>query len=775
MIIPFAGEVSVKAVSTPGGVFVKGCSLTLASLTPGLDVAIAMGDFIGYIDEVRIWSRPHNPAIVKKNWRVIIDSDTSDISHSWTFNEGIGLIAYDDRSGDNFIIDDALNPPTWTKSDLDLHSGKYLKAPIMTTVVSVDVSQIVTAEEECNYLLGNFSLATGSSDLDDIMDVFKALCVQEMTSNNDTSQAESIIASASDLFQAVANKTDSPLTSMCNDVNSITDYIGAGGSNCTECVFGTVTSDVCECFETHWGASCDAICPVGPLGACNMFGICDSAFGVCNCFSRFFGAQISAVLYWSHFINTTTSAVMTSGYFCDVCATGWLGRDCYFAQATGLSSKVSIAFSFGSYLTLLHGVSFTFIRPGVYRLLQIEEVEIQALFLPCFGNHLCRYLQEISFKDAQSTISIQFVSGGNFSIVFDGEIIDYPSSKVSSSMSIDWSYKMLYPRVIFGGSSVLVFSSSLGLVTAFKIINSDSQSTTGLLGNSNGNWVDGLSCLSETQNINEGLLTGDYVGGCIQDRYTPSASETFIQHALGSEKLSSAGFVIHLQDQTFTVTGHLIQTDLSKFTFSFWAKLSGNIDTATVHVSVLTIETGSHTLEIISNNGKLEIDWDQLYETDKSFVLDKWTYIVITWASDGSWSVYLISEYDVIIYSGPEALKGSAVNCGTITVIGTEDIFIDIDYLRIWSHTKSLEEAVADMKVYSPSYCKGLLMVIMLDEGSGLTPSVFTFTAIGTRTSTAAIISGIAFIFPLTLFNLMDYPIHINTISTELSIICFKR
>ena len=733
----------MKAVPVPASVFISGGTLTLGSLTPGLNVALAMGDFNGYIDEVRVWSRPHNPSIITQNWRVTIKADTADVSHSWPFNEGIGLTANEDRKGENFIVDDALNPPTWKKSDLDLSADTYLKAPVMTTELPISLSDLQAANETCNNLIHAFSLSTGASNIDDIIAAFKALCVQEVAESNDTSQAESILASAGEFFQAVNNQTESPLASMCNNVSSITDYIGASGDSCTICVFGTVTANGCECLETHWGVACDNICPVGPLGACNTFGVCDSVAGGCNCFSRYHGTQSSAVLYWTNF-QTSTTIVKVADYSCDTCAEGWLGSDCHFAQATGTSTTTSVAFAFGSYITILDGVSLTFVTPGVYSLFQTTTLEIQALFLPCYGDHLCRYLQEISFKDSKSTISIQNVIGGNLTIVFDGDTMEYPIAKSSSSMSIDWSYKMLYPRVTFGGSSVLVFSSSLGLVSAFKIASSDSQSNTGLLGSTDGNWVNDLNCATGNQIIDESLMTATYVGGCVRERYTPSS--IFLQHPMGQNSLSSAGYSLYLEAQTLTLSGYPIQTGLPKFTLSFWTKVlsSSIVKRATTTNSLFLTNTGSQSLEFISNNGQLEIDWDQLYQTNKSFVPDKWTYVVFTWADDGSWSVYLITEDEVEFYTGPNTLAGSTIDLGAITVVGTSQVFIQIDYIRAWSDTKSLENAVSDMKLYSSEHSTGLLLILMLDEGSGLAPSILTFAADGTVTTTAGTISGIS-------------------------------
>ena len=729
----------------PGSVFISGGTLTLGTLTPGLDVAIAMGDFIGYIDEVRIWDRPHNPTIITQNRRVVINSDTADVSHSWTFNEGIGLTAKEDRKGESFIVDDALNPPTWQKSDLDLSSDKYLKAPTMTTELPVDMALLDAAIQSCDNLIDSFSLSTGSSNIDGILAAFKALCIQEVQGSNDTSQAESILASAGELYQAIHNETETPLASMCNNVSTLVDYIGFSGDSCTECKFGTVTAAGCECFETHWGVACDNICPVGPLGACNTYGVCDSAVGGCNCFSRYHGTQTSAVLYWSNFI-TSSSMASASNYSCDTCADGWVGLDCSFAQATPVSTKFFVALTYGSYITTLDSVSLTFITPGVYRLLQTTNVEIQVLFVPCLGAHLCRHLQEISFKDSQSTISIQYVTGGNITVLFDGEALEYPMSKSSASISLDWSYMFSYPRIKFGSSSILVFSSSFGLVSAFKLSSSDSGSTTGLLGNSDGNWVSDLNCATSTQSLidNESNMFGGYVGECIRDRYTPPSAEIFIQHELGLESLTSAGFVLHLEAQTLTLSGYPIQTGLPKFTLAFWTKVISSSVTkrSTTRISLFQTNTGSHDLEFISNSGELEIDWDQLYQTNKSFAPDKWTYVVFTWSDDGEWSVYLITKDEVIYYPGPTAMVGGSITLGDIIITGTAGLFIEVDYIRAWSDGKTLDEAVADMKIYSTDYSTGLLLTMVLDEGTGLTPSILTFASNGTVTYTAASISG---------------------------------
>ena len=734
----------MKAVPIPGSVFTTGGTITLGTLTPDLDVAIAMGDFVGYIDEVRIWSRPHTPTIVTQNWRVIINWDTADVSHSWTFNEGTGLTASESRKGEHFVVDNALNPPKWSKSDLDLSTDEHIKAPIMTTELPITLAELQDAMEECGLLIDAFSLSTGSSSIDDIVAAFEALCVQELTENNDTTQADSILASAAELFQIVNNQSETPLASMCNDVSSLGDYIGYSGDNCTACVFGTVTDSGCECFDSHWGTACENACPIGPLGACNTYGVCNSTAGHCECFSRYQGSGMSAVSYWSNFISSG-NALTNSNYSCEVCADGWLGSDCYFAQATGLSTNTFVGFVHGSYITTLAGISMTLVTPGVYNLFETNTVKIQGLLMPCEGSHLCRYLQEIAFKDAQSVISIQYVEDGNVTVVFDGETLEYPTSQSSSGMSLDWSYMFEYPRIKFGGSSVLVYKSLQGLVSAFKIASSEANSAEGLLGNSDNDWVSDLNCAVDGVTIaDEDLMSGSYSGECIRQRYTPSTDEVFIHHDQGTDSLTSGGYMLHLDNHTLTVSDYPIQTDLPKFTLGFWTKAVSNSISkrSTATYTILKTNTGSNDLEFIYNNGQLEINWDQLHETNKSLPQDTWTYIALTWGDDGAWNVYIVTEDETHLYTGPSQNVGGTISLGNITVEGTPATPIQVDYIQAWSDTKTLEEAVANMQTYSTDYSAGLLMTLALDEGTGSEPTVLTFSSNGTVTSTNATISG---------------------------------
>ena len=741
----FSGKSSVKAVPVPGSVFASGGTLTLGTLTPDLNVAIAMGDFSGYIDEVRIWSRPHNPTIITQNWRVVINSDTADVSHSWTFNEGTGLIASESRKGEDFVVDNALNPPMWRKSNINLSTDKHLKAPIMTTELPITLQDLQEAIDSCQNLIDEFSLSTGSSNIDDIVAAFEALCVQELTENNDTAQADSILASVGELFQAVNNQSETPLASMCNDVSSLSGYLGYSGENCTACVFGTVTDTGCDCFETHWGTACENACPIGPFGACNTYGVCNSSAGHCDCFSRYLGSGSSAEQYWSSFVGSTVLPIVAN-YSCDVCADGWMGMDCHFAQATSTSSKNSVGFIHGSYITTLDGISFTLITPGVYKLLETNNVEVQGLLLPCLGSNMCRNLQEIAFKDARSVISIQYVEGGNITVVFDGETLEYPTTRSSSSISVDWSYIYDYPRVKFGSSSVLVFlSSSQGLVSAFKVANSDANSATGLLGNSDGDWVSDLTCVIDgTEILDEDLMTGAYAGECIRQRYTPATDEVFIQHDQGSDSLKSGGFMLHLDNQTLTLSDYPIETGLPEFTLGFWTKaVSPEISKrSTSTYSLLKTNTGTSDLEFISSNGELQINWDQMYETNKSFVLDEWTYIAFTWSNDGSWNIYMITEDESQLYTGPSSHAGESISLGTLTVESTSDPVIEVDYIQAWSDTKTLEQTVSDMQTYTTDHSTGLLLTLALDEGTGLTPSALTFSINGSVSSTNATISG---------------------------------
>ncbi|XP_045166456.2 uncharacterized protein LOC123529924 [Mercenaria mercenaria] len=727
------GVSTVKAVPLTTDVFNSGGTLTLGQLTPDLGVSISMGDYTGYIDEVRIWNRPHNPTVITNNFRKMITDDTSNVWHSWTFNEGIGLTAYEDRQGDNMVPVNLLTPPVWAKSSLDLSEDKDLDAPRLTTEDELSAAALLAAQQMCDNLISNFSLSIIGSSMDVLTDVYEALCVQEITATGDQAQAEAVLASAADLYISLSNSSTNPLASLCNVMSSVSTYIGASGDNCTTCVFGTVDNGTCVCFDTHWGQSCDSICPIGPLGACNTFGVCDEGLGVCNCHPKHYAGSSTVSDFWQTYL-TSSSMNMTSDYTCDACSENWHGKECEYSTATPKSSSSYYGIIYGSYVTNFEGVSYTHVAPGVYSLLKTSSMEAQALFVPCLGDNRCRYMKEFAVRKGDSSIMIQHAedTGQNVTVKVDGIDVLFPNTSSSSGVTVEMT-EYPYVKVTVGSSSFIVFDSDMGLVTTAEVSSGDAKANSGLLGKPDNDWTQDFQCTSDTGTLNKDDLSSEYAGKCLRERYGTGSGQIFTNHTDSEDFLSSGGYSLSLSGgEGFTVNGFTVEQGLTKFTSSYWVKSSkASKKRSTLTHPLLTIDAGSQNIDFRVDSDYLVIDWDIPYTTTLMLDIDTWYYLAFSWSDDGSAVVYLISDNNVQDYSISNMNVGGTVDVSEITMTTTTSAQVSFDCLRSWTETKTLSESISDMDNYcddSTSSDASMMLSITFDEGNGTTTSITTYS-----------------------------------------------
>lgn len=751
----------MKAIPVTSDLFGSGGTLTLGQLTPDIGVAISMGDYTGYIDEVRVWDRPHNPTVITNNFRKMITDDTSNVYHSWTFNEGLGLTAYEDRQGANMVPVNILTPPVWAKSGLDLSEDKNLDAPRLTTEDELSAAALLAAQQMCESLISNFSLSIVGSSMDVLADVYEALCIQEVTSTGDQTQADAVLASAADMYVSLTNSSTNPLSSLCNVMSSISTYIGASGDSCTTCVFGSVDNDTCVCFDTHWGQSCDAICPVGPLGACNTFGVCEKATGVCNCHPRHYAGSLSVSDFWQTYL-TSSSMNTTSGYACNSCSENWYGKECEYSKATPKSSSYH-GIVYGSYVTNFDGVSYTHATPGVYSVLKTSSVEAQALFVPCLGDNRCRYMKEFAVRRDDSSLMIQHAeeSDQNVTVIVDGLELVFPNISTDGDVEVEMT-AYPYIKVSVGSSSFVVFDSDMGLVVTAEISSGDADDNTGMLGNPHDDdeWTKNFQCVDDTSVLSTDDISSDDIATCLRKRYATGSNQIFINHTASEDFLSSGGYALSLVGgEGFTVNGFTVEQGLTKFSFSFWVKSSkASKKRAILTHPILTIDAGSNDIVFSVDNNYLVIEWDKTYTTTLTLDIDTWYYLAFSWNDDGSAVVYLISDNNVQDYPISDMNKGGKVDVTEIKMTTTNSAKVSFDCLRSWTETKTLSECISDMDKYcddSGSSGNSMMMSLTFDEGNGTTSSLTTFstndgTKSGSVTGTVSgTITGMSHLKPL--------------------------
>jgi len=721
-------------------IFTSAGTLTLGQVTPGLSAGISTGTFTGLIDEVRVWSRTHNPSVIKDNFRVTATKTTTDISHVWNFNEGIGLTAYEKVSATNMMPVSTSNPPVWVKSSLDLSVKGSLDIPRMTATDEQNADLIAAAQAACEGLISSFSLNTIDSDLDTLLAVYQALCMQEMITAGNEDQAAATLASLADQYMAATNDSNNPLVTECA-FSSIAAFVGAtiDSGSCTVCKFPRKdVSDGCVCLDTHSGAGCDVACPTtDDQPPCSSNGVCFS--GVCSCHPRHYASGSTAETFWKNYVDEVNPST-TSGYACEACSDGWVGKHCQFAKVTP-ESKVS-AMAYGSYITTVEGVSFVHSIPGTYSLLKTDSVEVQALFVPCEGDNTCRKMTELAMSASTSSVHIQHSpDGGNLTVlVKEGgaitETLTFPETKTFGGITVRWTDDP-FIEIVSGGSSFVTYDSELGLVTNAMISSSHASTNTGLLGKSGGNWLTDMTCGST--GVTEDTVTLNHVGDCV--RTTFKAATSFIHDDLGSEDLTSAGFALELTGGAQLTTDTLdVDQAVTEVTFGVWVKYTST----STSVPLMTLNLATSNIVLRVNLGKLVLDWGSTYTTDLTLTQDSWHFLVWSWRSDtGKSAMYLINEDTVQAEDPIDATvrQGESLSLQSITFSAVGSTTLSLDCVRAWKATLSVDTAYTARQHYCSTTkdATKLMLSAGFDEGTGTTSTVNTY-----RPATGAVYGSVA-------------------------------
>ena len=709
-------------------------TLTLGQVSPTVTAGISTGDYNGYIDEVRVWSRTHNPTVITENFRVTVTDSTADVTHNWNFNEGVGMTAYEKISKQNMVPVSVAEAPKWVKSTLDLSQKHELDSPKMTQTDETNAEVLAEAQSMCSNLIGEFSLNAVHSDMDTLMTVYEALCVQEMVSSNDTEQVAAVLASMADLYTTLTNTTDSPIQSLCNVVQSLSNYIGAGGDQCQSCNFGDFDDNGdCVCLDSHWGASCDDICPVADLGACNHHGVCNMASGYCDCHPRHYAGDSTVEDFWKAHLAGNSTAVANAQYACNNCSGDWVGKSCEFAKSEPVSQSTGMAY--GSYVTTFDGLSMALSTPGTYTLSNSGDVEVQALFLPCPGDHTCRLLTELAMASGSSSVHIQHApDGGNVTVIIkeDGAVTDsllFPTEQSFGPVSVKWTVEP-YIEISSGGSSFIAYDTPIGLVTNAKV--SGSGSNTGVFGNTADGWLESVKCPNTASELAADDVTIKYAGDCIREKYMSAAS--FIDNKYANDSLTSAGYSLLLSGGTdFTATGLTVEQGVTDVTFGVWVNhQSTSLRRSVNSFTIATIDVGTTDIVLRVDGGQVVVDWGSTYTTGIDFLADTWQYLSFTWATDGLAAVYLIGDDTVQSKDPLDGLlhAGSTVNLQSIAMTSSSSDNLLVDCFRSWKTRKSLSEADDD----STTYCgitsatdTNLMLSIPFDDGNGTTLTVYSY------------------------------------------------
>ena len=740
-VISNAGTTIVKEIACPFDVFESGGTFTIGQIGDGVISLFPIGTFNGYIDELRIWTRPNNPSIIRTNWRISVTDRTPDLHAAWSLNEGTGFVASELKNNQHLFAVNYANPPTWAASDLDLSPGVDLRLPEITAKTPLSTT---VDTSKCDALLDSSELDSRCSGLENILSDLHGECITLVQTTGNSDLAEVLLLSIADYCQNAKNLTESPAKALCNQIDVHDKYVSWYGGSCSnECVFGTVYNSVCSCDPSHYGPSCSGSCRLGPQGACNAHGTCDSTSGECQCNSHWNGVTLKASDYWKSLSTQLSVKISLSSYSCADCSLGWHGADCNFVvQAIKSGQSNAVGFMLASYITTLGGASYRLILPGIYNVYSVSGMSVQAVFWPCSNDIYCRQMKEISVSSGAQTVSVLRFND-TLQPMHIGGLIDfvYPVTKSISNIEVKWIVQN-YVRITVGSFSVLVSDSNTGLICRFKIGTSSGHGATGLLGNTDDPWWMNLLSPSDKVSANSSLidnLSASYTGSWTKSAFGSSLSTVHTWHANRQQNLTTAGFLLHLTLQSVTYSGVYMTKDITAFTISFWMRIQIHL----IHQPLIVYQLDGQNLTLSAETGKITLQWGTKWTTSLELKLTTWIYAAMTWkSSDGELLLFLMTDgrlqYKVI----KKVHESSTFNIESIFILGNDNSPLEVDHVRVWKVAKSLDTVLAEMASYADDLAseKELIVLIGCDEGSGLISILDSSTLSGTK-SISGIIS----------------------------------
>ncbi|KAK2154249.1 hypothetical protein LSH36_273g03004 [Paralvinella palmiformis] len=725
------GNTYIYSIKLDSEAFATGGSLAIGEIAPGSSVKTSIeGAFIGYLDEIRVWSRPHNPSVVANTGQIAVSVNTPDLELWWDFNDGEGTIMAERVESEDMKAIAEHNPPTWVVSDLTLKKTDVLGYPgrSLTNVSLInDVCEKLLTDSEIERNCHFFGTA--------YLQAMKEACISSATTVDNQHPSEIVFVQLS-IFCA----------SLTSDSTVAIPPPDCDASIC--CRFGSLNNvtDRCDCQYGFWGDSCSRYCPSHLAEICYEHGTCQPQTGLCQCEARWLGAALQVTEY-----NSRASLTVVPDYPCSECTADWFGDDCSLTITnTSLiaTSKYHVALLYRDLVSVLDGAHYVMILPGPYQLLLNSEISIQVLMLPCRGDSMCRSVADVSIKVGNDVYSVQ--KAERTLVIWhrkgsgDWEKIEWKAATMKTlkydGVIIKW-YLGTNARFLFNTDIEVLVSLINGELLFGVQAHSVLTGFTGILGNNNGLWTDDLDYTTAGNDL-PNVLSTQYIGEHVKATFMIPASSNHLQHPSGRDNITSGGYMLRFSQSTvqFKETTQLIILD--EFAYLMWFRVH-QLVAADIQMLNLTFVERNVGL-IIKPNGEIRIRWDNM-EMVTGIVIEEraWMHLAITWHSSTgrlhlfTWTADGMSEFkeynvDVGVYLVFDELVCGANNGGVL----------EIDYIRLFRYELPASEIEDLMYVYDSDQNEGLNLLIMFDEGTGSTCDATVLTPAHSITLKGKLITG---------------------------------
>ena len=343
--------------------------LTFGKWQPAMNVSNQrpFSTFVGFIDEIKIWSRVFSPALIWQLMAKKVKIDADGLVRLYELNEGSGMKVVEKRSGrTESLLKIPWIRPEWQHSSLVLEQQPRSKA---LQERGRDTRKSIGALKTCTDLLKTGSLAKSCEKIGQgIVSYYFKSCQDILVESDSTKEALRVVVIYADFCMSTLNLTRWPAQELCSQFQQAQMPLEMYEKCSMLCVYGKESANAsCECFNGYWGGNCSHICPGGSFNPCRNNGVCSALNGNCDCIVNWNGSSD-----------------------CGTCKSGWKGRDCSLAMMTYYRSRSSFYISGGT-VALLSGVIIEFRYTGAFVLYEdiASKVRIEVLQLPCHLFKVC--------------------------------------------------------------------------------------------------------------------------------------------------------------------------------------------------------------------------------------------------------------------------------------------------------------------------------------------------------------------------------------------------
>ncbi|XP_076451210.1 uncharacterized protein LOC143287150 [Babylonia areolata] len=697
-----------------------------------------LNHFVGYMGELRVFTRPHNPVVITQNAFIDVTENTPDLQHAWNFDVNEGDFFIDLKLSTHMVATNVTETPIWSNGDYTLNVKDGATSFWVTLPLSDPFETL--AVQKCQGWFSNTTLLSNCQLGASFIDTYEQQCLDDQLARRNHSEGFKSVLQFAEFCRrleihasnAVPGGPDTlthNASDLCREFPEAM-FQGYWGVDCqSRCVFGHMEDTGCHCTDPYWGPECDQACPVSDTttrhSVCDSHGHCRKTDGVCVCQSRWAGVAYNLTLYPSGYIDPSPS------YACTVCSDGWYGVDCSTALLErSVNGSDGYALISSSVVITLDGASVELSKTGAYRLLSSTNVTVDGSFRQCQGRHDCRALHEVSVDYNGELVSVSVKSDGKlqvnklshtqFGLVYEerdagmydnqGNMLVHCSSQTLCRVTVDYAVEVVvevFNKEMFAGFIVSQNLTSVGV--------------GGLLGNFDGDWLNEFYTGGHSDSYYiANVLTAATKHAEAENYHTVSSGNTVLNNTdLGAAVTATGGHVLTANSPQAAVAFsniHVAKTD--EFTVELWVYIhqdSGH----TYSLFTLATDQGDVTLSV--HNGQLKLEWQKTYTSYVTVSAQTWSRVAMTWRnSDGLVYLYCLESGGASTVDLEWGFPyGQNITLATLTVLGGSTNAMRVDYVRVWSVVRDMAHLQADLTTYDTAMHYGVEFLALFDEGFG--------------------------------------------------------